>query len=131
MHLALLVAKKGGEAFFHGHARHRADRIRKWVDDHAFLSVFIPAILPPPMPFKAFVAAEGVFQVPLRTFVLALLLGRGLRYFAEGILAIRYGDAVGRALAGAQAGVRDWICGALRGVVIWGRTLGAAPHKKK
>jgi hypothetical protein len=36
--------------------------------------------------------AEGVFQVPLRTFVIALLLGRGLRYFAEGILAVRYGD---------------------------------------
>jgi len=32
--------------------------------------------------------------VPLRTFVLALLLGRGLRYFIEGILAVRYGNAV-------------------------------------
>ena len=38
--------------------------------------------------------AEGVFQVPLKTFVLALLLGRALRYFVEGILAVKYGDAV-------------------------------------
>ena len=65
----------------------------RWVDSNAFLSVFIPAILPPPLPFKVFVLAEGVFQVPLRTFILALLSGRGLRYFAEGILAVRYGDA--------------------------------------
>jgi uncharacterized membrane protein YdjX (TVP38/TMEM64 family) len=56
--------------------------------------VFIPAILPPPFPFKVFVLAEGVFQVPLHTFVSALLLGRVLRYFIEGILAVRYGEAV-------------------------------------
>jgi membrane protein YqaA with SNARE-associated domain len=126
-----LLAKKGGEAYFRGHAKHRADRIRKWVDDHAFLSVFIPAILPPPMPFKAFVAAEGVFQVPLRTFVLALLLGRGLRYFAEGMLAIRYGDAVGRALVEHKLAFAIGFVVLCAGVVIWGRTLGAAPHKKK
>jgi membrane protein YqaA with SNARE-associated domain len=88
-----LLAKKGGEAFFHHHAKGRAEQIKEWVDEHAFLSVFIPAILPPPLPFKVFILAEGVFQVPLRTFVLSLLLGRGLRYLAEGILAIRYGDA--------------------------------------
>lgn len=88
-----LLAKKGGEVYFRRHAGAGAGKAKQWVEKNAFLSVFIPAILPPPMPFKIFVLAEGVFQVPLRTFVLALLLGRGLRYFAEGILAVRYGDA--------------------------------------
>jgi membrane protein YqaA with SNARE-associated domain len=87
-----LLAKKGGEAYFRRHASGRADQVKNWVESHAFLSVFIPAILPPPFPFKIFVLAEGVFQVPLRTFVLAILLGRGLRYFVEGILAVRYGE---------------------------------------
>ena len=68
--------------------------MKGWVQNNAFLSVFIPGILPPPFPFKVFVIAEGVFQVPLKTFVLALLLGRALRYFVEGILAVKYGDAV-------------------------------------
>jgi membrane protein YqaA with SNARE-associated domain len=86
-----LLAKKGGEAFFHRRAGKHAVKTRQWVDNNAFLSVFIPAILPPPFPFKIFVLAEGVFQVPLRTFVVALLLGRGLRYFAEGLFAVRYG----------------------------------------
>jgi membrane protein YqaA with SNARE-associated domain len=89
-----LLAKKGGEAYFHRHAKGRAETIKEWVDEHAFLSVFIPAILPPPLPFKVFILAQGVFQVPLKTFVLSLLLGRGLRYFAEGILAVFYGEAV-------------------------------------
>jgi len=88
-----LLAKKGGEAFFHRHAGGKAEKIRNWVEQNGFLSIFIPSILPPPLPFKAFVLAEGVFQVPLRTFVTAVLLGRGLRYGAEGILAVVYGDA--------------------------------------
>src|SRR3984957_13820275 len=88
-----LLAKKGGEAFFHRHAGGRGGKTKRWVTRTAFLSVFLPAILPPPFPFKIFVLAEGVFQVPLRTFVLSLLLGRGLRYLVEGILAVRYGDA--------------------------------------
>ncbi|HXX17838.1 MAG TPA: VTT domain-containing protein [Candidatus Acidoferrum sp.] len=89
-----LLAKKGGEAFFHRHAGKGALHAKRWVQSNAFLSAFLPAVLPPPMPFKPFILAEGVFQVPLRTFVFALLLGRGLRYFVEGILAVRYGDAV-------------------------------------
>jgi len=89
-----LLAKKGGEAFFHRRAAKGAKTAKRWVQRNAFLSVFIPGILPPPFPFKVFVLAEGVFQVPLKTFVLALLLGRALRYFLEGILAVRYGNAV-------------------------------------
>jgi membrane protein YqaA with SNARE-associated domain len=89
-----LLAKKGGEAFFKRRAGKIAVQVRHWVERNAFLSAFLPAILPPPVPFKPFILAEGVFQVPLRTFVLALLLGRGLRYFIEGILAVRYGEAV-------------------------------------
>ena len=89
-----LLAKKGGEAFFRRRAGRGAEHAKRWVQKNAFLSVFLPAILPPPCPFKPFVLAGGVFQVPLRTFVLALLLGRALRYFIEGILAVRYGDAV-------------------------------------
>ena len=86
------LAKKGGEVYFHRHGGRYALKAKRWVDDHAFLSLFIPAILPPPMQFKVFVLAEGVFQVPLRTFVLALVLGRGLRYVAEGIFAVKYGQ---------------------------------------
>jgi membrane protein YqaA with SNARE-associated domain len=86
------IAKKGGEAYFHRHGGKAALKAKRWVDDHAFLSLFIPAILPPPMQFKVFVLAEGVFQVPLRTFVLALVLGRGVRYVAEGLFAVKYGQ---------------------------------------
>lgn len=85
------LAKKGGEAYFHRHGGPTALKVKRWVDEHAFLSIFIPAILPPPMQFKVFVLAEGVFEVPVRTFALALVLGRGFRYLVEGFLAVKYG----------------------------------------
>jgi len=50
------------------------------------------------MPFKAFVLAAGVFQMPMRFFVVALLIGRGVRYFGEGFLAVRYGQDATRYL---------------------------------
>ncbi len=92
------LAKKGGEAMYRHKAGGRAERIRAWVSRNGFLSVAFPSILPPPMPFKLFILAAGVFEVPLPTFVLALLAGRGFRFFVEGVLAIRYGEDAERFL---------------------------------
>lgn len=89
------LARKGGEAYFRKHVGGRPERIRRWLDRNSFLAVAIPSVLPPPMPFKAFVVAAGVFQARRRIFIAALVIGRGFRYFAEGFLAVRYGaDAV-------------------------------------
>lgn len=86
-----LLGKKGGEAYYRRREHQPPGKIRLWVSAHAFLSVFVPALFPPPIPYKAFVLAEGVFQVPLRSFILGVLAGRGLRFFVEGLLAARYG----------------------------------------
>ena len=50
------------------------------------------ALLPPPTPFKIFVFAAGVFELPLTSFAGAIGLARVLRYFGIGYLAIRYGE---------------------------------------
>jgi membrane protein YqaA with SNARE-associated domain len=88
-----LLGKKGGEAYYRKRERQEPGKMRLWVSQHAFLSVFIPALFPPPIPYKVFVIAEGVFQVPMRTFVLGVLAGRGLRFAIEGLFAARYGVA--------------------------------------
>jgi len=54
----------------------------------------IPSILPPPMPFKIFVLSAGVFQMKPGEFLVAVIVGRTIRYFTWGILAVLYGDAV-------------------------------------
>jgi membrane protein DedA with SNARE-associated domain len=55
-------------------------------------AVLVPSILPPPTPFKVFVLSAGVFKVPYLKFLAAVFIGRSLRYFLWGILAVLYGE---------------------------------------
>jgi membrane protein YqaA with SNARE-associated domain len=89
--LLFFIAEKGGEALFHKHAGHRAQAIRNWVAHNGFGGMLVAALLPPPTPFKVFVVAAGVFEVPLLSFASAVALARAIRYFGIGYLAIRYG----------------------------------------
>jgi len=89
--LLFFLAEKGGEALFHKHAGHRAQAIHNWVVHNGFGGMLVAALLPPPTPFKVFVVAAGVFEVPLISFTSAIALARAIRYFGIGYLAIRYG----------------------------------------
>jgi membrane protein YqaA with SNARE-associated domain len=86
------LARKGGEAFFRRKAGTRADTIRHWVERNGFGGMLVAALLPPPTPFKVFVFAAGVFEVPLVSFSSAVALARLFRYFGMGYLAVRYGS---------------------------------------
>ncbi len=92
--LLFYLAEKGGEALFHKHAGDRAQAIHNWVVKNGFGGMLIAALLPPPTPFKVFVVAAGVFEVPLMSFASAITLARAVRYFGIGYLAIRYGREV-------------------------------------
>jgi membrane protein YqaA with SNARE-associated domain len=89
--LLYYLARKGGEAMFRKHAGARAQKIRVWSKRNGFVSILVTALLPPPTPFKVFVIAAGALEMPVRTFVLGLLVARAFRFFGEGFLAVRYG----------------------------------------
>ena len=55
-------------------------------------ALIVPALWPPPLPFKIFVLTAGIFGVSFPRFLAALLLSRGARYFFEAAMAVRYGD---------------------------------------
>jgi len=90
--LLYFIARKGGEAFFHRKAGEHAHAIRHWVERNGFVGMLIAALLPPPTPFKFFVFAAGVFEVPLFSYTSAITIARLFRYFGIGYLAIRYGQ---------------------------------------
>ena len=90
--LLYYLAYKGGEAFFHRKAGHRAQAIRSWVERNGFGGMLAAALLPPPTPFKVFVFAAGVFEVPFASFSSAIALARLFRYFGIGFLAVKYGN---------------------------------------
>jgi membrane protein YqaA with SNARE-associated domain len=92
------LARKGGHAYYRKTQGHPPGKIRKYIQEHPMASVFLPAVAPFPVPFKPFVIAQGVFQVPMPTFVIGTLLGRGALFFIEGFLGARYGVAAKQSL---------------------------------
>ena len=85
------IARKGGEAIFHKKAGKHGHAIRHWVERNGFVGMLIAALLPPPTPFKFFVLAAGVFEIPLFSYISAITIARLFRYFGIGYLAVRYG----------------------------------------
>jgi membrane protein YqaA with SNARE-associated domain len=92
--LLYAVGRKGGEAFLRKtFADDRVARVQRWFQRHGVMAVIIPSLLPPPMPFKIFVLSAGTFGISWPKFLTAVIIGRGIRYFSEGILAVMYGAA--------------------------------------
>jgi membrane protein YqaA with SNARE-associated domain len=91
------VGRRGGEGLLQkrfGHAR--VQRIRGAFHRWNLLALAIPAMAPPPVPFKAFVIAAGVFHIPFRRFAGTIFLARGLRYVVWVVVSLLYHE---RALA--------------------------------
>ena len=88
-----LIAERGGEAFLAkrikaGHTERALALYRR----RGVLALMVPAILPPPAPFKLFVLLAGVAEVRPLQFIWSIVVARGLRYLVLGALAVRYGD---------------------------------------
>jgi membrane protein YqaA with SNARE-associated domain len=89
------IMRRGGQAVLHRRFRQsHIDRVERAYARFGFLAVAVPALLPPPMPFKVFVATAGALEYPRWRFVLTVMIARSLRYFIEGVLAIYYGEKV-------------------------------------
>ena len=92
--LLYAVGRKGGETFLRKtFSNERLERVQGWYQRHGILAVIIPSLLPPPLPFKIFVLSAGTFGISWPKFLIAIVVGRGIRYFSEGILAVLWGPA--------------------------------------
>ena len=60
-------------------------------EKHPFWSLMFPAMLPPPTPFKAFALGAAVAEMSISHFLLAIFLGRFLRFAALAGLVIYFG----------------------------------------
>jgi membrane protein YqaA with SNARE-associated domain len=93
--LLYTIFRRGGLAVLHRRFRvDRVERVEKAYARFGILALAIPALLPPPLPFKIFVATAGALQFPRRKFLLTILIARSLRYYTEGTLAVFYGERV-------------------------------------
>jgi membrane protein YqaA with SNARE-associated domain len=87
------IGRKGEEALIRKRfSGPRSQRALALFNRFGMLAVLVPAILPPPAPFKIFVLLAGLADVRPASFISAVVVGRGFRYIGEAWLAYRYGD---------------------------------------
>ena len=93
------IGRKGGELLLARQmSPERIERMRRKFEQHEFLALMLPAMLPPPVPFKLFVLSAAVFQMDFRHFLLAIFAGRILRFSILSLLTIWFGPQIVHAI---------------------------------
>jgi membrane protein YqaA with SNARE-associated domain len=96
------IARSGGR-LAGGKSSSTKGRARSWLERNDLVAMLVMSLLPPPAPLKIFVISAGALRMNALRFVVALLLGRSLRFGAEAWLGARYG-AQGEAYLKANLG---------------------------
>ena len=86
------LGRAGGELFLLRRVnRAKFERMRDRFQRQEFLAVMIPSMMPPPAPWKMFIFASGVFEMRVPVFLLAVFVGRMLRWLALSLLVLKLG----------------------------------------
>jgi len=89
------IMRRGGQSVLRKRFKVESiQKVERAYERFGFFAIGIPAILPPPLPFKIFVATAGTLEYPRWKFLLTVMVARSLRYYVEGILAVFYGKRV-------------------------------------
>jgi len=94
--ILFLMARRGGRRFQEdGPHANKAPRFRAWFRRYGLLTIFVPALMPIPLPLKMFVISAGVLHTGVARFLSVILLARVLRYFSEAYLGMQLGEKSG------------------------------------
>jgi membrane protein YqaA with SNARE-associated domain len=86
------LGRAGGELFLLKRVnRAKFERLRTRFERQEFLAVMIPSMMPPPTPWKVFIFASGVFEMRVPNFLLAVFVGRMVRWLALSLLVLKLG----------------------------------------
>src|SRR5271168_1182631 len=91
-YITYALARKGGKQTMERKlSKRRTAQVCAAFERWGFSAVAIPALMPPPFPFLPFLLAAGAMQYSRKKFLLALTLGRGVRYTIAAYLGFHYG----------------------------------------
>jgi membrane protein YqaA with SNARE-associated domain len=89
------IGYKGGEELLRKRvSAQRFEKLHAAFEKHPFWSLMFPAMLPPPTPFKLFALGAAVAEMSISHFMLAIFLGRTVRFLVLGILVVRFGPGI-------------------------------------
>jgi len=93
--IPFFLGRAGGELFLLRRInRVHFESLRTRFEKQEFLAILIPSMLPPPTTWKLFVFAAGVFEMRTVAFMLAVFLGRTVRFGVEMALVVKYGPQI-------------------------------------
>ena len=125
------IGRKGEEMLLEKRIpKQKLQRIRRAFERHEFLALMVPAMLPPPTPFKFFVLTAGGLKMRLDHFLLAVFSGRLIRFTILSVLTIFFGPRIVTLTANLIKQHSPWLLAAvavgLAGWLLWRRRRGAA-----
>ncbi len=89
------IGYKGGEELLRKRvSAARFERMHNAFEKHPFWSLMFPAMLPPPTPFKIFALGAAVAEMSISHFLLAIFLGRMVRFLTLAFLVLRFGPGI-------------------------------------
>jgi len=94
----LVMRKAGDEELEKFVSRKRLQRLKGKIEKRGVWAVFFAALLPPPFPFTAAIAAASALQMARRGMLTAVFAGRLVRFTAESLLALYFGPRLLRYL---------------------------------
>ncbi|MGH9412635.1 MAG: YqaA family protein [Terriglobales bacterium] len=93
--IMFFIGEKGGESFIRSHmSPQRFERLHAAIGKKGPVLLAMPALIPPPFPFTAFVLGAGALEVRRAPFLIMLSAMRFVRFLAEGIAAIYFGRGI-------------------------------------
>jgi len=104
------IGRAGGELLLLKHVdRQRFERLRDRFENQEFFAMMVPAMLPPPTPFKLFLLAAGVFEMRPLLFMSAIFSGRVVRFLILGFLVVRFGPGIVSLMTAIMARHLIWV----------------------
>jgi membrane protein YqaA with SNARE-associated domain len=89
------IGYKGGEELLRKRvSAARFEKMHDAFEKHPFWSLMFPAMLPPPTPFKIFALGAAVAEMSISHFLLAIFLGRMVRFLTLAFLVLRFGPGI-------------------------------------
>src|ERR1700676_972920 len=116
-----IVGYLGGEKVLRKRiSEERFLKIHRSFEAHEFWALMFPGMLPPPMPFKIFVLGAAVFEMRFRDFLVAIFLGRFMRFLVLSLLTLWFGPQIVGVMGTVVRQHFSWLLGAIAGgVLVW------------